>query len=252
MTTKPLIRVLGPIDVVTSAGPRGVGGSRPQMLLGALVVSAGRAVGVDRLAEVVWGDEPPRSAANTLQSYVSDLRRLVGHDAIRSVDHSYWLDVDAVDIDAVDFQRMVRRADETDDASERWRLCHEALGLWRGRPFGELADDQAFLLESCRLDELRIAAVELGLGAELELGHAELVVGELEVAVEENPFRERLWLLLVEALALDDRRVEALRACARLRRLLGDVGLGIGDEIAVLERRLLDGSPIGPDDIRRP
>jgi len=248
MVAKPMIRILGPIDVVTPDGVQSVGGHRPRAVLGALVVAAGRAVGIDHLAEVVWGEDPPATAANTLQSYVSDLRHVLGREAIRTIDHSYELDLDVVDIDVLDFQRTLRLADiAADDPSERWRLCGEALGYWRGRPFGDLSDEPAFTLESYRLDELRMAAVELGLEADLALGHHELVVGELQSAVEEYPYRERLWLLLVTALALDDRRVEALRACSRLRRILGDVGLEIGDEIAAIERRILDGSPASGD-----
>lgn len=242
MTTKPMIRVLGPIDVVTADGIGSVGGRRPRALLGALVVSAGHAVGVDQLADVIWGQDPPATAGNTLQSHVSDLRRVLGHEAIHTIDHSYELDVDAVDVDALEFQRTLRRADAAEnDPAERWRLCGEALAHWRGRPFGDLADDEAFALEVHRLDELRLVAIELGLEAEIALGHHELVVGELESAVEEYPYRERLWLLLVKALALDDRRVEALRACSRLRRILGDVGLEIGDELARLEQQILLG-----------
>ena len=247
--TKPMIRVLGPIDVVTPDGVQSVGGHRPRAVLGALVVAAGHAVGIDHLADVVWGETPPASAANTLQSYVSDLRHVLGHDAIRTIDHSYELDLDVVDIDVLDFQRTLRLADiAEDDPAERWRLCRDALGYWRGRPFGDLSDEPAFTLESYRLDELRMAAVELSLEADLELGHHELVVGELESAVEEAPYRERLWLLLVKALALDDRRVEALRACSRLRRILGEVGLEVGEEIAAIERSILDGAPLGAPD----
>lgn len=249
MVTRPMIRVLGPIDVVTPDGIRSPGGRRPRSLLGALVVSAGHAVAIDHLADVLWGEDPPASAANTLQSYVSQLRHVLGHDAIRRIDHSYELDVGQVDIDVVEFQRTLRRADEAEhDPAERWRRCRDALGMWRGRPFGELADDPPFSLESYRLDELRMAAVELGLEAELALGHHELVVGELESAVEEFPYRERLWLLLVKALALDDRRVEALRACTRLRRILGDVGLEIGAELADIERSILNGVPLEATD----
>ena len=249
MATRPMIRVLGPIDVVTPDGAHSVGGRRPRALLGALVVSAGHAVAVDQLADVLWGEQPPASAANTLQSYVSDLRHLLGHDSVRRIDHSYQLDVGQVDIDVLEFQRTLRLADEAEhDPAERWRQCRDALGLWRGRPFGDLADEPPFALESYRLDELRMAAVELGLEAEIALGHHELVVGELESAVEEYPYRERLWLLLVKALALDDRRVEALRACTRLRRILGDVGLEIGAELAVVEQSILHGVPPEPAD----
>ena len=236
------IRVLGPIDLTTPDGDLLVGGPRARALLGALVVSAGHAVPIDHLRQVLWGDDPPRSADNTLQSYVSDLRSVVGSDAILLTDHSYELDLGVVGIDARRFEELLRTATEVRDDPERcWQLCHQALGLWRGRPFGDLADDEAFMLEAYRLDELRVAAMELSLEADLALGRHELVVGELENAVEEHPYRERMWYLLIEALALGGRRVEALRTCVRLRRVLADVGIDVGEEIAALESRILDG-----------
>jgi DNA-binding SARP family transcriptional activator len=247
MENGTVIRVLGPIDVLTPSGSVSVGGNRVRALLGALVVSAGHAVSIDHLSEVLWGDHPPRSADSTLQSYVSGIRNVLGPAVIVRSDHSYELDASAVEIDAARFERLLWSATEArSEPEESWRLAHEALGLWRGRPFGDLADDEAFSLEAYRLDELRLAAMELSLEADLALGRHELVVGELENAVEEYPYRERLWLLLIQALALSDRRVEALRACSRLRRILGEVGIELGTEISVLEQGILDGEDAEP------
>ncbi len=241
-TTRNTIRVLGPIDVATPAGPAPVGGPRSRALLGALVISAGHAVPIDHLCEVMWGDEQPRSAHNTLQSHVSQLRHLLGYEAIVLTDHSYELDADTVGIDARDFERLLWIATDTrDDAEERWRLSREALDLWRGRPFGDLADSDPFRLEAYRLDELRLTAMELNMSADLELGRHELVVGELESAVEEHPYREPLWYLLIDALARGGRRVEALRTCARLRHVLREVGVSPGAELDLHERRILEG-----------
>ncbi|NND73808.1 MAG: hypothetical protein HKN44_02275 [Ilumatobacter sp.] len=236
------VRVLGPIDVVTPCGSASVGGKQSRSLLGALVMSAGHAVPTDHLCAVLWGDDPPPSADNTLQSYISGLRHVLGPGVIVRTDHSYELDVEEVEIDAVRFEELLARATEArDDPATSHRLSREALRLWRGRPFGDLADAEAFHLEAYRLDELRLAAMELMLEADLALGRHELVVGELESAVEEHPYRERLWLLLIEALALDDRRVEALRAVARLRTILRDVGIDVCDDVSALEHRILDG-----------
>lgn len=240
-------RVLGPVDVVTERGPRSVGGRQPRALLGALVMAADHAVHIDHLRWVLWGEDEPDGADATLQSYISHLRHLLGAEAIVRTDHSYELDASAVGIDVLDFERLVRRADETlDDPAACWSTCREALGLWRGRPFGELANDEPFAVEAFRLEELRLAAMELSMGADLDLGRHELVVGELEAAVREHPFREHLWTLLIRALAQDGRRVAALRACAELRRSLGEVGIGVGPEIAALEREILAGERIAP------
>ena len=236
------VRVLGPVDVMTPDGPMSVGGPQARAVLAALAIGAGHAVAVDLLHQTLWGDSPPDSADNTLQSYISDLRHILGTSAIVRVDHAYELDIDAQNIDAVRFETLLGRAVVAkQEPEECLRLCRDALGLWRGRPFGDLADDDPFRLEAYRLDELRLATMELSIEADLALGNHELVVGELEVAIEEHPYREHLWHLLIEALAASGRRVEALRACRRLRDVLAEVGVEAGDDLLSLEQRILEG-----------
>lgn len=234
-----VICVLGPIDVRSPVGVHHVGGVCARRLLGALVVSARHAVPVDQLTEVVWGGRPPPTGCETLQSHVSRLRRLLGAETIVMVDHAYLLDVEVDDVDALRFERLVDEAVAHRCEPEAARsLSHEALGLWRGIPFGDLADEEPFRLEALRLDQLRLAAMELRIEADIALGRAELVVGALEGAVEEFPYREHLWYLLIDALAAEGRRVEALRACDRLRGLLREVGLVAGDELRHREDRI--------------
>ena len=242
MQNDQMVRVLGPIDILTPAGPVAVGGPHARALLGALAIGAQHAVSIDSLKFVMWGDDPPDSACNTLQSYVSHLRHVLGAEAIIRVDHSYELTAGPQNIDGLVFERLVGDAVESKDRPEdRLSACREALALWRGRPFGELADEEGFRLEAYRLDGLRLVAMELGLGADLSLGHHEMVVGELESAVEEHPYREQLWYLLIEALTRCGRRVEALRACGRLRHELADVGVETADELIAIEQKILAG-----------
>ncbi len=236
------VRVLGPIDVLLPSGPVSVGGRQARALLGALAIGADHAVPMDHLYEVLWADHPPASAYSTLQSYVSHLRHLLGAEAIVRLDDSYELVADVENIDALVFERLVNAATESRGYPERCqRTCREALALWRGRPFGDLADHEAFRLEAYRLDELRLLAMELSLEADLAMGNHELAVGELESAVEENPYREHLWYLLIAALAKCGRRVEALRACTRLRDELAGVGLAPADQLNAIEQDILAG-----------
>ena len=236
-----VIRILGPIDVETPDAVVKIGSLHARALLGVLVISAGRAVPIAYLHEVLWGAEPPRTAANTLQSYISQLRGILGAEAIISEDHSYVLDVGADEIDALRFERLVAGAlTPGAEAEHRRDACRTALAMWRGRPFGELADDEAFRLDAYRLDELRVTAMETAIAAELELGRHDLVVGELETFVEEHPYRERAWYLLIEALTRAGRRIEAAHSCGRLREQLAEAGVAAGSELDALERRLAD------------
>lgn len=235
-----VIRVLGPIDVVTTDGARTIGSRNTRIVLGCLVVGVGHAVPADRLAFALWGDKPPPSVSNTLQSYVSRLRHLLGADAVVSEDHSYKLAAAPDQIDALEFERLVGEAVSSRADPERCLpLCQQALALWRGNAFGELGDEEPFRLEALRLEELRLVTMELSLEAELALDRHELVVGELESAVEEHPYRERLWYLLVEALVRNDRRVEAVRTCERLRGLLAEVGIEPSPQLTHLEDEIL-------------
>lgn len=236
------VRVLGPVDVMTPSGPESVGGPQARAVLASLAIGAGHAVAVDHIQRILWGDDPPDSANNTLQSYVSDLRQLLGPDAIKRIDHAYELDIDPQNIDAVRFETLVGEAIAAkDEPEECLRLCRDALDLWRGHPFGDLADEGPFRLEAYRLDELRVATMELAVEAELALGNHEFVVSELEVAVEEHPYREHLWYLLIEALAGAGRRVEALRACRRLRKELAAVGVPAPRDLDAIEHQILEG-----------
>jgi DNA-binding SARP family transcriptional activator len=237
------IRVLGPVDLATPDGIKSFGGRLPQMLVATLAIAAGRIVSADHLVHVMWGDDAPMSAPNTLQSYVSRLRRLLGHQTIQLADHGYRLSADVDQVDALRFEQLIRAATEEECPPREARsLCHEALELWRGTPFGELADVDPFRLEAMRLDELRMLAMETLLEAELEMNHPELVIGTLAAALRENPYREHMWLMLIEALARNLRRREALDACSEFRALLADAGLEPGPALIELEDRIVQGT----------
>lgn len=237
------IRVLGPVDLATPDGIMSFGGRLPQMLIATLAIAAGRIVSSDHLIEVMWRDEAPASAVNTLQSYVSRLRHFLGREVIELADHGYLLNADVEQVDALRFEQLIRAATADDCAPQESRsLCHDALQLWRGMPFGELADVDPFRLEAMRLDELRMLAMETQLEAELEMNHPELVIGTLEAAVQESPYREHLWLMLIEALTRNGRRREALNACSELRSLLAEIGLEPGRSLIALEDRIVQGT----------
>ena len=221
-----MIRILGPVDLVLNGEVVHFGGRHARMVIAALVLGANHMVSSDQLSFIVWGDEAPVSRYNTLQTHVSRLRRMLGRDVITTEDHSYQLNVRVHELDALLFESLVEQADASrDDAAACRGLCRKALDLCRGRPFGDLGDTDPFRLEAIRLDELRMFVMQLKLRCDLELGRHEMIVGTLEALVEEDPYNENAWYLLLEALARSGRRVEAHRAFARLRDTLAEVGL---------------------------
>jgi predicted ATPase/DNA-binding SARP family transcriptional activator/class 3 adenylate cyclase len=238
------VRVLGPVQVVRAGGEVGLGGPRPRAVLALLVLEAGRVVPAGRLVEEVWRGSPPPGAAKTLRSYVSRLRALLDPDAtLAARGGGYVLGLDPDRVDAVRFEQLARAgqaalgAGEAAEAAGRFR---RALGLWRGRALADVCEVEPLAREAARLEELRLAAVEGRIEADIALGlHAE-VTGELEGLVAEHPLRERIWRLLVLALYRAERQADALAAYRRARDMLaGELGLEPGEELRALEQAVL-------------
>ena len=229
----PEFRLLGPLEAVGDDGPLPLGGQKQRAVLALLLLDAGRVVSTDRLVDALWGEEPPRTSATSLQNFISQLRKLLGPDLLvtRSPGYLLRVDPDALDLDR--FTRLVERARRA-APDERARLLRAALELWRGEPLAEFRFEPWAQSEVARLAELRLATLEERIEAELEAGrHAELV-GELEALVGEHPLRERLRGQQMLALYRSGRQAEALDAYQAARRALVD-GLGI-DPSPALQR----------------
>jgi predicted ATPase len=116
----------------------------------------------------------------------------------------------------------------------------EALQLWHGRALADVTDVETLALESARLEELRLTAIEGRIEADIAIGRHAQVTGELERLVAEHPVRERLWRLLVLALYRDERQADALAAYRRARTVLArELGLEPGEELRRLEQAVL-------------
>jgi len=188
-----------------------------------LVVHANEVVSSDRLVDVLWGEDSPRTAAHGLQTLVSRLRATLGEDCLETRPPGYRLRVASDEVDGLRFEELVRIGLGSSDRAEvAVRTFDEALGLWRGPPYAEFSSEEFATAEVARLVELRARAIEERAGALLELGRPEDVVGELEAQIAVEPFRERLRTLLMLALARAGRPVESLRAYDEFRRFLGD------------------------------
>lgn len=239
-----LVRVLGPLELEVAGSPVPVGSRMGRLVLATLTLAANHMVSSDQLSQVMWGDDPPPSRDATLHSHLSRLRHLLGAGRITGGDHSYQLNLAGDELDALRFETLVEQALAVrDQPALSLQRSKQALHLWRGTAFGEFAERDPFRLEAIRLAELRLVAMETRFDSELILGRDELVAGALEAMVEEYPYRERLWNLYIAALALSGRRVEALRACARLRSILTEVGLEPSSAIKDLESAIYSEAP---------
>jgi DNA-binding SARP family transcriptional activator len=237
-------RVLGPFEVLVDGRALELKRRKQRSLLALLMLRAGEVVSTDRLIEELWAGKPPKAAVGSLQNLVSELRKEVGRDTVRTRAPGYMLDVDPDRIDLNQFERLVAQAAEGGAPERRSALLREALGLWRGAPLADLAFEPFAHVEVARLEELRTAAREELVQAELELGRHSQLVAELETLVAENPLRERLRGQLMLALYRSGRQAEALEAYRQAREtLVGELGIEPSLELQGLEQSILRHDP---------
>jgi DNA-binding SARP family transcriptional activator len=233
-------RVLGPFEVLVEGRALELKRRKQRSLLALLMLRAGEVVSTDRLVEELWAGTPPKTAVGSLQNLVSGLRKALGRDTVRTREPGYMLDVDPDRVDLHRFERLVAQAAEGGDVERRSSLLREALGLWRGAPLADLAFEPFAHVEVARLEELRTAAREELVQAELELGRHSQLVGELETLVAENPLRERLRGQLMLALYRSGRQAEALEAYRQAREtLVEELGIEPSPGLQRLEQSIL-------------
>ncbi|MBB2913972.1 DNA-binding SARP family transcriptional activator [Streptosporangium becharense] len=240
-------RVLGPVEADDDGIPVDLGGPRQRAVLARLILSRGTVVPVDVLIDDVYGSTPPASALATLQSYISHLRRAVEPGraprapsrVIIARPPGYLLA--AADVDVARFTELVTRsAFRSPDGT--LPCLDEALGLWRGQPYSEFADEPWAAAEVGRLHELRLTAIERRARALLELGRPLTAVADLEAEVIAHPRREGLWYLLALALHRAGRKADALEVLRRAEsRLTGRSGLPPGAALKRLEDDIVRG-----------
>ncbi|WP_027341077.1 BTAD domain-containing putative transcriptional regulator [Hamadaea tsunoensis] len=244
------VNILGPLEVVVDGRPAELGGARLRVLLARLALTPGRMVSTEALADALWSGAPPADQLNALQSVVSRLRRILPADAVKLVPGGYRLDLPPEAVDAEVFERLAREGRASlrgGDPQRAAGLLTQALALWRGPA---LADTPFAESAVVRLDELRLAATEDRIEAELACGRT-ADVAELEELIAAQPLRERLADLLMRALAASGRAAEALAAYERTRRRLADdLGADPGPELRATHLALLRGDLAARPEVR--
>ncbi|MFF4835726.1 BTAD domain-containing putative transcriptional regulator [Streptomyces sp. NPDC001315] len=236
--------ILGPLEIRTDDGtPVDPGGPRPRTLLTLLLLDAGRTVSAERLTDGLYGAEPPAGAANALQSQVSRLRRrLAPHTEIEAAPTGYRIATPPHSVDVHRFERLSeegRAALAAGDHPGAAARLREALALWRGPALPDLPDAHA---ETARLGELRLAAVQDRIEADLALGGAPELVPELRALLSAHPLSERLYGQLMRALHAGGRPAEALTVYEEARRTLADeLGADPSPDLSALHLELLRG-----------
>ncbi|TDO14340.1 putative ATPase [Mycobacterium sp. BK086] len=231
--------VLGPLQVRQFGLPVAIPGAKPRAILTMLGLYGGAVVPGDALVELLWGTDPPRTAAKALQTHISALRRVLGDGFVLTQGAGWTLST--AEIDAIGYTTLAglgREAMAAGDARLAATHFDAALKLWRGAP--ELPDGRRGGTERTRWVEGHAALVEDRADALLATGRAAELIGELEAAIADAPLRERRWAQLMLALYRAGRQGEALAAYQRVRRLLAEeLGVDPGPELRRLDSKIV-------------
>ncbi|TWP51972.1 tetratricopeptide repeat protein [Lentzea tibetensis] len=226
--------MLGPVEVHGPRGRAALSGARQRTLVAVLALHTGSVLPTERLIDVLWGDDPPRTAVKSLHSHVARVRQALADcgmpGALVTREPGYQL---TADVDASRFERDVKAG-----------RFHEGLALWRGDP---LADAELFgwgVAEVDRLREVRLCALEQLWQAELDRGNHADAIGELERLLVSHPARERFVRLAMLALHRTGRHTDALETYQRLRtRLADDLGVDPSPDLMELHTAILRRDP---------
>lgn len=247
--------VLGPL-LMTAHGIRvPLGPPKQRAVLAMLVINRNRPVSVESLVNAVWDEDPVPAARISIQSHVSNLRRLLRtagvdpYQVLASAPPGYQLSVVDADYDLGRFitektAGIQAAADgRFEDASSH---LSAALGEWRGPVLDDLRDFAFVDAFATMLVEDKVAAQTARAEAEIACGRPGAVIGELEALTAEHPYHEPLWAQLITAYYVTERQSDALRAYRRLKTALAE-GLGIdpGPTVSALHERILRQEPVG-------
>jgi predicted ATPase/DNA-binding SARP family transcriptional activator len=239
--------LLGPLEVREGDQVILLGGAKQRALLAALLLHPNEVVSRDRLIDGVWGEQPPATAAHTVETYVSRLRRALhdteNHDVLVTRPPGYMLRIDPEQFDLKRFERLVwegRRELAEGNPRAGSELLRQALALFRGPPLDDVAFFPFARAEVDRLEEMRLAALEDRMDADLAAGRSAELVAELEALVSTFPIRERLRAQLMVALYRAGRQADALEAYRRTRQyLVEELGVEPSATLRRLEQRIL-------------
>ncbi|MGB9225805.1 BTAD domain-containing putative transcriptional regulator [Mycobacterium sp.] len=247
--------VLGPLQMLSNGTLVPLGPAKQRAVMAMLVINRNRPVSVDSLVDAVWDDSPVPAARTSIQSHVSNLRRLLRtaggepYQMLTSAPPGYQLSVADADCDVGRFSTekaagvRAAAAGSYDEASSH---LSAALAEWRGAVLDDLREYAFVEAYATKLMEEKVLAHSARAEAEIACGRADAVIGELEALTAEHPFREPLWAQLITAYYVTERQSDALGAFRRLKIGLAE-GLGIdpGPTISSLHHRILRQEPLG-------
>ncbi|MBQ1018858.1 AfsR/SARP family transcriptional regulator [Micromonospora sp. D93] len=247
---------LGPITIRSDITELPLSGDRNRSLLAALLLDANRPVPMDRFIDVLWGEQPPRTARQQVQNRLGKLRSLLGQTRapqISRVGGGYALEVGEHQVDGLRFRELCAQAEHAHQLGQLDRAAgylHTALGLWRGTALQGI-DSPALRCDAVRWEESRLKAIETLVELEFSRGRHGAITADLHTWLRGYPYHEGLHCRLAEALHLGSRTGEAIMLLHQLKmRLAGELGISPGAAVQEMHLRLV-GASTEPDTPRQ-
>jgi DNA-binding SARP family transcriptional activator/tetratricopeptide (TPR) repeat protein len=213
-------------------------------LLAALLVAPNEIVPTETLTRTVWYDRELGHPRAALHNSIARLRRILGTDLIETLPGGYRLRSSPGRLDLLRFEKLLATADAAASPADAVTALDDALGLWRGKPLGNVESPVLAETTAGRLTERYVSACERWAGPCLDTGRHDAVVTRLASLVEAHPFREQLAAHFILALYRCGRQTEALAAYDTLRRRLSDeMGMEPGAALQDLYLKIVRADP---------
>jgi DNA-binding SARP family transcriptional activator len=239
--------ILGPLEVRRDSGTVvTLDGDRLRTILALMLLQRNKVVSVSQLVDSIWGAAAPSSARKNVQTYVWRIRRClaeIGSGQLERRGATYVLRVSRGELDLDEFDDFAAEGQQllaTGPADMAAKAFQSALDVWRGQPLSDVAFAEPPQGELVMLAELKMAALEGRIEADMRCNRWSAVIPELRKLTLENPYREELWTRLMIALDHNGRRIEALEVYSKIRGILQrEFGMEPGPALQLAYSRLL-------------
>ncbi len=233
--------------------------AKPRAVLALLMLNVNETVPKSVFLDELWGEDPPNSAYNTLQTYIFQIRKwisrvqgvdpaLVSGERVVTEPCGYSFCVpDSRQLDLGQFVLLAQEGERefaSGNYTDAVRLLNASLDLWSGQGTVEARTGGAIEAKFTQLRERRLRALEDRIEADLMLGRHRELLGELASLAIEYPLHESLHGKLMIALARSGRVPDALKAYQRLRNsLVDELGLEPSEQLRSLQQAVLAEDP---------